>query len=92
MAKRYHSPGRIATSFVSGLWLGKTSSLVPRPSRARSSLAVRNNSLIRPGPFHNVMCSAAYVTTILNDVIDELEPSLALKEAPRDHSNGWCTN
>ena len=31
-------------------------------------------------------------STGINDVIDELEPSLALKEAPRDHSNGTCTN
>ena len=31
-------------------------------------------------------------STGINDVIDELAPSLALKEAHRDHSNGSCAN
>ena len=31
-------------------------------------------------------------STGINDVIDELAPCLALKEAHRDHSNGSCAN
>ena len=51
-AKRYHSPGRIATSFISGLWLGwasptNTSGSVQKPSRGRAQSALEANGCRR---------------------------------------------
>ena len=46
-------------------------------------------SLRRSWLVHHVMCTTAYVTTIINDVMElaVLVQHLSLKEAPRDHSN-----
>ena len=44
----------------------------------------------RPAPFYHMMRATAYVTTEVNDVIDDLALCLALKEALRDHSEGTC--
>ena len=67
-------------------------SLVPRPCAfVACSMKFAQRAWARSS--RNVCCSLRHDhSTGINDVIDELEPSLALKEAHRDHSNGSCTN
>ena len=80
-------------------WMQRDQTLASFPGPARSSLAVRNS---RRGPSawarssrdmcHSLRHVRSIHSTGVNDVIDELAPSLELKEAHRDHSNGSCAN
>ena len=83
---------RILASSKVGWGLGLIPSLVPRPSAfVACSTKFAQRAWARSS--RDVCRSLRHVhSTGINDVIDELEPSLALKEAHRDHSNGSCAN
>ena len=75
-------------------WVGEggNSSLVPRPCAfVACSTKFAQRAWARSS--RDVCRSLRHVhSTGINDVIDELVPSLALKEAHRDHSSGSCAN
>ena len=74
------------------LYTGLIHSLVPRPCTfVACSTKFAQRAWARSS--RDVCRSLRHVhSTGINDVIDELAPSLALKEAHRDHSNGSCAN
>ena len=76
---------------VSG-WVGEKPSLVPRPCAfvaCSTKFSQKAWSILS----HDACRSLRHDHSAgINDVIDELAHCLALKEAPRDHSNGSCVN